>query len=122
MQLKTIKTAPHPSPLPVRRGEGGATRRAVGLPARYVWLAGPDSFPLPIGWGEGQGEGFVLLHGSGLERFYSPPDKGLEEKPKDSSRREAGETDFAQRKAADQDCGSSRSQFVGKGAEGYAKA
>jgi len=41
---------------------------------------------------------------------------------KDSSRREASEKDFATRKADDQDCGSSRSQFVKKGAEVYAKA
>jgi hypothetical protein len=43
--------------------------------------------------------------------------KTTETKSKDSSRREAGEKDFAQRKAAGQDCGSSRSQFVEKGAE-----
>ena len=44
------------------------------------------------------------------------------QKPKDSSRREASEKAFAQRKAEGQDCGSSRSQFVEKGAEVCAKA
>ena len=40
----------------------------------------------------------------------------------DSSRREAGGKDFAKQKAEGQGRGSSRCQFVEKGAEVYAKA
>ena len=40
----------------------------------------------------------------------------------DSGRREAGAKDFASQKAEGQGCGSSRCQFVEKGAEVYAKA
>ena len=49
-------------------------------------------------------------------------EQGMAKQSKDSSRREASEKAFAQQKAEGQDCGSSRSQFVEKGVEVYAKA
>ena len=48
--------------------------------------------------------------------------QGMESKSKDSSRRKASEKDFMEQNATGQDCGRSRSQFVEKGTEVYAKA
>jgi hypothetical protein len=48
--------------------------------------------------------------------------RGMEAKSKVSSRRAASDKDIAQRKAEGQDFGCSRSQFVEKGTEVYAKA
>lgn len=47
-----IGTAPHPDPLPVRRGEGDVSLTATRLTEQARARNGGKQFPLPIRWGE----------------------------------------------------------------------
>src|ERR1041385_8579344 len=67
-----IEKAPHPGPLPFRRGEGELTAASQRIGAAGDRTRPTLLFPLPIRWGQGQGEGFVSLQCSRLGRSVLP--------------------------------------------------
>ena len=75
---RSAKAAPHPSPLPIRWGEGGGpvAARANRDPWKFKRL--PTLLPRPIGWGEGRGEGFAQSAAPSFSEALRRADFGLQ--------------------------------------------